>query len=216
MTYRGTARRGDGTHEPPRKASDSCLGCAPRYCAERSDNNKSAPGHRIIIHRAAYHEPQVTIDKRVNIVGDNAPVVDGDSQDGLILVTRPTARRLPTRQARPASSSQIVGGPFTPDPAGKVITVELYGDGNGKYFKPAEIHARRGDVIRYTLKVGVHNVHFLPDSNAGRHGYPTSASDFLQVPGQTCDVLVLPCARTYYFQCDPQSALGMKGHLIVE
>lgn len=123
----------------------------------------------------------------------------------------PSAPSAPT-----ASASQIAGGPFTPDPGGKVIIVELYSDGNGNYFKPAEIHAKRGDVIRYTLKVGVHDVDFLPDSNAGRQGYPTSASDFLQLPGQTYDVLVHLAPGTYYFQCDPHSALGMKGRLIVE
>ena len=107
-------------------------------------------------------------------------------------------------------------GPFAPDPGGKVITVETYTDANGNYFKPAEIHAKRGDVIRYTLKIGVHNVHFLADSNAGKNGYPTTPSDFLQLPGQTWDLAVKMPAGTYYFQCDPHAALGMKGHLIVE
>jgi len=107
-------------------------------------------------------------------------------------------------------------GPFTPDPGGKVITVETYTDANGNYYKPAEIHAKRGDVIRYTLKVGVHNVHFLADSNAGKSGYPATPSDFLQLPGQTWDLAVKMPAGNYYFQCDPHAALGMKGHLIVE
>ena len=107
-------------------------------------------------------------------------------------------------------------GPFTPDPGGKVIPVELYTDGAGNYFKPAEIHAKRGDVIRYTLKVGVHNVHFLADSNAGKSAYPATPSDFLQLPGQTWDLAVKMPAGSYYFQCDPHAALGMKGRVIVE
>jgi plastocyanin len=107
-------------------------------------------------------------------------------------------------------------GPLTPDPGGKVIPVELYTDGNGNYFKPAEVHAKRGDVIRYTLKVGVHDVHFLADSNAGKNGYPQTPSDFLQLPGQTWDLAVKMPAGSYYFQCDPHAALGMKGRLIVE
>jgi plastocyanin len=114
------------------------------------------------------------------------------------------------------AAAAATGGPFTPDPGGKVITVELSSDGAGNYFKPAEIHAKRGDVVRYTLKVGVHNVHFLADSNAGRSGYPQAPSDLLQLPGQTWDVAVKMPAGTYYFQCDPHAALGMKGHLIVE
>jgi len=107
-------------------------------------------------------------------------------------------------------------GPLNPDPGGKVIPVELYTDGAGNYFKPAEVHAKRGDVIRYTLKVGVHNVHFLADSNASKSGFPQTPSDFLQLPGQTWDLAVKLPAGSYYFQCDPHAALGMKGRLIVE
>jgi plastocyanin len=117
--------------------------------------------------------------------------------------------------SQPAATADV-GGPLTPDPGGKVITVELYTDGEGNYFKPAEVHAKRGDVVRYTLKVGVHNVHFLADSNAGKTGFPQAPSDFLQLPGQTWDVAVKMPAGTYFFQCDPHAALGMKGHLIVE
>lgn len=123
-----------------------------------------------------------------------------------------TEQQTPT----PPAAEATTGGPLTPDPGGKVITVELSTDGEGSYFKPAEIHAKRGDVVRYTLKVGVHNVHFLADSNAGRSGYPQAASDFLQLPGQTWDVAVKMPAGKYFFQCDPHAALGMTGHLIVE
>jgi plastocyanin len=114
------------------------------------------------------------------------------------------------------SAAPSTAGPQTPDPGGKVISVELYTDGDGNYFKPAEVTAKKGDVIRYTLKVGVHNVHFLADSNAGKTGYPQAASDFLQLPGQTYDVKVTFGSGRYYFQCDPHAALGMKGHLTVE
>jgi len=73
----------------------------------------------------------------------------------------------------------------------------------------------RGDVVRFTLKSGVHNVHFLPDSNAGKSNLP-SASDMLQLPDQTFDVPVNFAEGTYYFQCDPHAALGMMGHMKVE
>jgi plastocyanin len=128
-------------------------------------------------------------------------------------------KKTPTDQpatGEPAAAASNAGGPFTPDPGGKVITVEMVTDGEGNYFKPAAINAKRGDVVRYTLKVGVHNVNFLADSNSGRTGYPTKASDFLQLPGQTYDVKVTFGSGTYYFQCDPHVALGMKGHVIVE
>jgi plastocyanin len=115
-----------------------------------------------------------------------------------------------------SASTTPMGGPFTPDPGGKVVVVDLRSDGTGNSFTPSEVHVKPGDVVRYTLKVGVHNIHFLADSNAGRSGYPETASDMLQMPGQTLDLLVHLPKGTYYFQCDPHAALGMKGHLIVE
>jgi Plastocyanin len=102
-----------------------------------------------------------------------------------------------------------------PGGTGKIIVVEAYSDANGNYFKPADFEAHRGDTIRYTLKSGVHNVHFLPDSNPGRTGLPP-ASDLLQIPGQTYDVPVTFAEGRYYYQCDPHAALGMKGHIKVE
>jgi plastocyanin len=129
-------------------------------------------------------------------------------------------KKTPAEQAPSGAASSAAtapgGGPFTPDPGGKVITVDLASDGTGNYFKPAEVHAVKGDVIRFTLKVGVHNIHFLADSNAGTSGYPEAASDLLQLPGQTWDVAVRMPPGSYYFQCDPHAALGMKGHLVVD
>ena len=98
---------------------------------------------------------------------------------------------------------------------GKIIVVDAYSDANGNYFKPADFEVHRGDIIRFTLKSGVHNVHFLPDSNPGRTGLPP-ASDLLQIPGQTYDLPVTFAEGRYYYQCDPHAALGMKGHIKVE
>src|SRR5262245_10070975 len=117
-----------------------------------------------------------------------------------------------TASKQPAAQT---AGPLTPKPGGKVIEVTMVSDGEGNYFQPKEVHANRGDVVRFTLKVGVHNVHFLADSNAGKSGYPTSPSEFLQLPGQTYDVAADMDPGTYYFQCDPHAALGMTGRLIV-
>ena len=110
--------------------------------------------------------------------------------------------------AAPAASAAPAG-------AGKVIVVEAYSDAQGNYFKPAEITAKSGDILRFTLKAGVHNVNFLADSNPGKAGLP-KASDMLQLPDQTYDVVVTFAKGKYYFQCDPHAALGMKGHLQVE
>lgn len=116
----------------------------------------------------------------------------------------------------PAQTPPTAAGPQTPDPGGKVITVNLITDEKGNYFEPKEVEAHKGDVIRYTLKAGVHNIHFLADSNVGKSGFPTAASDLLQLPGQTYDVKVSFPKGKYYFQCDPHAALGMVGRLEVE
>ena len=117
--------------------------------------------------------------------------------------------------ANPAATGAATGTGSVAPPTGKIVTVELITDAVGNYFKPAEFEVHRGDIIRYTLSVGVHNVHFLPDSNPGKLNLPP-VSDFLQLPGQTYDVPVNFEPGTYYFQCDPHVLLGMKGHVKVE
>jgi plastocyanin len=118
--------------------------------------------------------------------------------------------------AESAPSAAAATGEQTPDAGGKIITVEMITDEKGNYFQPADFEAHQGDVIRYTLKAGVHNVHFLADSNAGKSGFPSTPSDLLQLPGQTHDVKVTWAPGTYYYQCDPHAALGMMGHVKVE
>ncbi len=115
-----------------------------------------------------------------------------------------------------SASSSGFGENLTPDAGGKVIEVHMLTDdqGNNK-FEPSEIEAHQGDVIRFTLKTGVHNVDFFADSNAVKTGLP-AASALLQLPGQTADLKVALAPGKYYFQCDPHAALGMKGRLEVE
>ena len=121
-----------------------------------------------------------------------------------------------TTAAAPSATTSSAGGPQTPDPGYQVIVVEALTDEAGNnVFRPAKFEVHRGDVIRFTLKSGVHNVHFLPDSNPGKQGLP-AASDLLQLPGQTYDVKVTFEPGHYYFQCDPHALLGMKGHVEVE
>lgn len=114
-----------------------------------------------------------------------------------------------------AAGTAASSGAAAATPTGKIVTVELSSDGNGNYFKPADFEVHRGDVIRYTLKSGVHNVHFLADSNAGKSNL-SPASDMMQLPDQTLDVPVNFEPGTYFYQCDPHVALGMKGHVKVE
>lgn len=118
-----------------------------------------------------------------------------------------------TATPTPAPAS---GTEQTPDAGGQVITVQMVtADDGTNRFEPATFDAKKGDVIRYTLKNGVHNVHFLPDSNPGKAGLP-GPSDMLQLPGQTYDVKVSWEPGSYYFQCDPHALLGMVGRLTVK
>lgn len=114
-----------------------------------------------------------------------------------------------------AEEKATPSGAATTAATGDTILIEAWTDATGNYFKPKEIEAHPGDVLRYVLKAGVHNVHFLPDSNTIKTGLPP-ASELLQLPGQTYDLVVSMQPGKYYFQCDPHAALGMKGQLEVE
>jgi plastocyanin len=113
------------------------------------------------------------------------------------------------------TTASATNAPAAATPTGKIVTVALNSDEKGNYFEPAKFEVHRGDVVRFTLKSGVHNVHFLPDSNAGKSDLPP-ASDMLQLPDQTFDVPVNFAEGTYYFQCDPYAAVGMLCILKVE
>lgn len=119
-----------------------------------------------------------------------------------------------TPSAPSATAGTSASGPVA-TPTGKIVVVELNSDAQGNYFKPANFKVHRGDIIRFTLKSGVHNVHFLPDSNPGKTNLPP-VSDLLQLPNQTLDIPVNLAPGKYFFQCDPHAALGMMGHVEVE
>lgn len=102
-----------------------------------------------------------------------------------------------------------------PAPTGAVIEIKTITDDKGNYFEPSRITAKRGDVLRVTNVSGVHNLHFLPDSNPAGADLPP-ASDMLGLPGQTVDVPVTMSPGEYFFQCDPHALLGMVGHLEVQ
>lgn len=114
----------------------------------------------------------------------------------------------PSQQPAPSAAQSA-------KPTGRIIRIEMVTDEKGNYFSPAKVEAHRGDVLRFVLRTGVHNVHFLPDSNPGKTGLPP-ASDFLQLPGQEWDLPVTLAEGHYVFQCDPHAALGMIGRLEVE
>jgi len=98
--------------------------------------------------------------------------------------------------------------------SGNVVEVRMITDDVGNYFEPAEITARPGDMIRFVLASGVHNVSFPSDQNANAAGLP-EPGPFLQMVGQTHDVTVGMGPGEYRFQCDPHAVLGMVGKLTV-
>lgn len=112
-------------------------------------------------------------------------------------------------------AAAAAGGEQTPDPGRTVIEVEMVTDDQGNnVFRPADFEAKPGDVVRFTLVSGVHNVHFPADSNAGATNLP-GASDMFQLPGQTYDLKVTQAHGRHFFQCDPHALLGMVGHMTV-
>jgi plastocyanin len=125
----------------------------------------------------------------------------------------------PAGQATPAATATagFSADQLTPESGRKVVTVQMMTDEQGNNrFDPNDFEVHRGDVIRYTLKSGVHNVHFVADSNHNASGLPAGPSDLLQLPGQTLDLKVTWGEGKYYFQCDPHAALGMVAHVEVE
>lgn len=137
---------------------------------------------------------------------------------GTLIVTACGGDRAPvneTATSQPGGSATSASGPASPDAGGKIILVEMETDAAGvNKYEPAQVEAKRGDLIRFTLISGVHNAHFLPDSNPGKAGLP-AAGPLLQLPHQTYDVKVTWEPGRYYFQCDPHALLGMTGHVVV-
>jgi plastocyanin len=87
-------------------------------------------------------------------------------------------------------TTAAAGSPLTPKEGGRVIVIEMTTDEKGvNKFSPNNFEAHQGDVLRFTLGSGVHNVHFLADSNRTLTS-PPPASPLLQLPGQTYDIAV--------------------------
>lgn len=100
---------------------------------------------------------------------------------------------------------------------GDTITIRMVTTQNGAagQFEPAQVTARPGDVLHFVSDgAAAHNVSWPAAENAGATGLPAPAQ-YLTAPGQAVDEVVTMAAGTYHFQCDPHSAMGMKGTLTV-
>jgi plastocyanin len=119
------------------------------------------------------------------------------------------------RTDTPATAGDADAGATAAPASGTVIELRAVTDEKGNRYEPAKVQARAGDILRFTLVSGVHNVSFPVAANTGGAGLPPTG-DMLQLPGQTYDLAVNLPAGTYHFQCDPHAALGMLGELEVE
>lgn len=122
--------------------------------------------------------------------------------------------------AMPAHESAAPAAPGAQPPSdtkltGRIVEVTMHTDEKGNYFEPANFTVKEGDVVRFKLVTGVHNVHFLPDSNKTAKWLPPMSA-FFQLPGQTLDIPMTFGEGVFYYQCDPHALLGMVGRITVE
>ena len=123
------------------------------------------------------------------------------------------ASSTPAAAEAAAPAQPALGDAVTP--TGTVHEVKMTADPKtGGRFEPNTLTVKPGDVVKFTLVSGAHNVHFLAEKNPGVK--TPNASDILQLPGQTYELLVGAKPGTYSFQCDPHAALGMIGTLTVQ
>lgn len=115
--------------------------------------------------------------------------------------------------------------PFT----GQIHEIKMRGTPKGFFFEPEKVTVRQGDKVRFTMEDGgPHNVSFnsavAPDATKIPDGAKMVLESqgrlvgaLLQAPGQTYELEFgknLPVGE-YNFVCDPHTALGMKGRIIV-
>lgn len=100
-------------------------------------------------------------------------------------------------------------------PEGRVVEVRMVTNGAENYFEPADFTVRRGDVVRFVLDSGLHNVSFPAAQNPGVANLP-GPSPFLQRAGETYELTVDLAPGSYTYQCDPHIMMGMVGTMTVE
>jgi plastocyanin len=85
-------------------------------------------------------------------------------------------------------------------------------------FAPREVHARRGDLIRFQMADGDahHNVSFIRFNGDASGVQLPPDSPYLTEAGQSWQVRVTLPPGTYAFACVPHAEAGHRGTLIVE
>lgn len=116
------------------------------------------------------------------------------------------------------AAPEAAGAPAEAAQAGQIHTVRMVTTQNGAsgVFEPAELTAKRGDVVRFvTDGKAPHNVNFQVKDNAGKAGLP-GPTPYLTTEGQTYDFTVEMDPGAYAYQCDPHAMTGMVGRLTVQ
>jgi plastocyanin len=129
----------------------------------------------------------------------------------------------------PAATAPAAGGIAAAPVTGTVHEVNMIGDAKGYRFEPANITAKAGDGIKFTVvSGGPHNVAFDPatipaeskaqlDANMGADKMSELSSALKMNPGESLTVSLGNIKPGVYpFHCTPHLALGMKGQITVQ
>ena len=85
--------------------------------------------------------------------------------------------------AADAAPSVAYGAEQTPDAGREIVEIEMLTDEQGNnIFRPAKFEVHQGDVVRFKLVSGVHNVHFPADSNRHADANPFVAPGLYAEP----------------------------------
>jgi plastocyanin len=98
------------------------------------------------------------------------------------------------------------------------VQIRTTAEGASGEFAPREVHARRGDLIRFQMADGDahHNVSFI-HFNGDTPGFQLPPdSPYLTEAGQSWQVRIDLPVGTYTFACVPHTDAGHRGTLIVE
>ncbi|HEU4882118.1 MAG TPA: plastocyanin/azurin family copper-binding protein [Longimicrobium sp.] len=100
----------------------------------------------------------------------------------------------------------------------RVVQMRTTQGGASGEFDPREVHARRGDLIRFRMADGDahHNVSFTHFNGDTPGVQLPPDSPYLTEPGQSWQIRVDLPPGTYPFACVPHADAGHRGTLIVE
>jgi plastocyanin len=139
------------------------------------------------------------------------------------------ATTTPPATTAPAATAPAAGGSAMAPVTGTVHEVKMVGDAKGYRFEPANITAKSGDGVKFTVvSGGPHNVAFDPatvpaeskaqlDANMGADKMGELSSALKMNPGESVTISLGNIKPGVYpFHCTPHLALGMKGQITVQ